>query len=182
MVTLSQNTFRLAEMIRKSLPNGLLVAGGPLPTLYPDRYLNHFDAVFRGESEFSFPQFCQDYLQENISRQKLGELALDMYPGLCIHNQDLQVDNPMIHHSEKEIKTFALPDRSDFNHIAYQKAWLKKDHSKTTSIMTTLGCPFDCDFCSKPIFGSVFRRRNLDAVFTEVEQIPQFGIRQPVDR
>src|SRR5512141_3502608 len=33
MVTLSRHTFRIAEMIRKDLPECLLVAGGPLPTL-----------------------------------------------------------------------------------------------------------------------------------------------------
>ncbi|HWQ84197.1 MAG TPA: cobalamin-dependent protein, partial [Anaerolineales bacterium] len=31
MVTLSRNTFRIAEMVRKHLPTALLVAGGPLP-------------------------------------------------------------------------------------------------------------------------------------------------------
>jgi anaerobic magnesium-protoporphyrin IX monomethyl ester cyclase len=39
----------------------------------------------------------------------------------------------------------------------------------------TLGCPFSCDFCSRPIFGSLFRRRNLDLVFDEIEQIRQLG-------
>jgi len=41
--------------------------------------------------------------------------------------------------------------------------------------MTTLGCPFDCDFCSRPVFGSSFRRRNLDAVFEEIDQIQRLG-------
>jgi anaerobic magnesium-protoporphyrin IX monomethyl ester cyclase len=41
--------------------------------------------------------------------------------------------------------------------------------------MLTLGCPFSCDFCSRPIFGSLFRRRELDLVFNEIEQIRQLG-------
>src|SRR5512135_3497778 len=36
MVTLSQNTFRIAEAVRAGLPEAVLVAGGPLPTLYPE--------------------------------------------------------------------------------------------------------------------------------------------------
>src|SRR5512140_733486 len=49
MVTLSRNTFRIAEMARTSLPDSLLVAGGPLPTLYPERFSKTFDVIFRGE-------------------------------------------------------------------------------------------------------------------------------------
>ena len=41
--------------------------------------------------------------------------------------------------------------------------------------MTTFGCPFNCDFCSRPVFGDHFRRRNLDKVFAEIEQIRALG-------
>ncbi len=55
---------------------------------------------------------------------------------------------------------------------------MEKDGTDTTSIMVTLGCPFDCDFCSRPVFGNVYRRRNLDVVFEEIEQIRQLGYDQ----
>ena len=88
---------------------------------------------------------------------------------------DLFINNPTVHYKEKDIQSFPLPDRSDFDHATYQKVWLQKDGTKTTSIMTTLGCPFDCDFCSRPVFGNSFRRRNLDAVFEEIDQILRLG-------
>jgi len=175
MVTLSRNTFRIAEMVRTSLPESMIVAGGPLPTLYPQRYSQQFDAVFRGEVDLSFPQFCRDFFEQGVSRQTLKELPLDTYYGLFIQDHELQLVNPTIHYKEKEIELFPLPDRSDFDHAAYQKVWLQKNGTKTTSIMLTLGCPFSCDFCSRPVFGSIFRRRNLDAVFEEIEQIRRLG-------
>ena len=70
---------------------------------------------------------------------------------------------------------FPLPYRGDFDHTAYQEVWAEQFGSKTTSIIMTLGCPFSCDFCSRPIFGSLFRRRKLDLVFEEIEQIRQLG-------
>jgi len=175
MVTLSRNTFRIAEMVRTSLPDCLLVAGGPLPTLYPDRYSESFDVVFRGEADLSFPRFCQDLFHYKIPRQQLSDLPLEKYEGLFIRQGELQVENPLIHYREKELASFPLPDRGDFDHAAYQKVWSEKDGSKTTSIITTLGCPFSCDFYSRPIFGSLFRRRNLDAVFDEIEHIRRLG-------
>jgi anaerobic magnesium-protoporphyrin IX monomethyl ester cyclase len=175
MVTMSRNTFRLAEMVRTSLPASLLVAGGPLPTLYPERYCGTFDVVFRGEVDLSFPRFCRDFLHHLYSRLQLSELPLHTYEGLYIRQKELTVENPPIHYSETELNSFPLPYRGDFDHLAYQNVWFQHDGSKPASIITTLGCPFNCDFCSRPIFGNLFRRRNLDRVFEEIEQIRRLG-------
>ena len=175
MVSLSRNTFQIAEMVRSHLPNSLIVAGGPMPTLYPERYSLQFDAVLRGEADLSFPRFCQDYFDHGAARDRLAHLPLGSYDGLFIRNEAIQADNPTVHYTEEQIRSFPLPDRGDFDHNAYQKAWLEKGESKTASLMTTLGCPFDCDFCSRPIFGNRFRRRDLGAVFQEIEQIRGLG-------
>jgi anaerobic magnesium-protoporphyrin IX monomethyl ester cyclase len=175
MVTLSRNTFRIAEMVRTNLPDSLLVAGGALPTLYPERFCKAFDVVFRGEVDLSFPRFCHDLFDRKYSRSQLKELALEKYEGLFIKRDNLQVENPLIHYPERDLDSFPLPYRGDFDHAAYQKVWTQQNGSKTTSIIMTLGCPFSCDFCSRPIFGSLFRRRNLDLVFDEIEQIRQLG-------
>ena len=175
MVTLSRNAFRIAEMARTTIPGCILVAGGPLPTLYPERYCGIFDAVFRGEVDLSFPRFCRDLLEHGGSGTPLRELPLKGYEGLFVRKSDLQLDNPMVHYPEKDLETFPLPARGDFDHAAYQEAWSRMDGSKTTSIITTLGCPFSCDFCSRPIFGNLFRRRNLDSVFEEIDQVMGLG-------
>jgi|WetSurMetagenome_2_1015567.scaffolds.fasta_scaffold108199_2 anaerobic magnesium-protoporphyrin IX monomethyl ester cyclase len=176
MITLSRSTFRIAEMLRAHLPGCLLVAGGPLPTLYPGHFLSPFDVVFRGEADLGFPRFCRDYFAlEPVSPRILSNLSFAEYPGLCIHQDALQVDIPPIHHPEKVIDALPLPYRGDFDHAAYQQESLLKNGTKTTSIITTYGCPFDCDFCSRPVFGSLFRRRNIDSVMDEIEQIRRLG-------
>ena len=175
MVSLSANTLRVAEMVRTRLPQALLVAGGPLPTVFPARYAQHFDAVFRGEADVSFPSFCRDYFANAASPLRMHDLPLATYGGLFVSSHGLHVDNATIHHGEAELATFPLPDRSDFDHAAYQKEWLRKTGSKATSIIMTLGCPYGCDFCSKPIFGNAVRRRDLDAVFAEIAQIRSLG-------
>ena len=175
MVSLSRNAFKIADIVRSYLPSSLLIAGGPLPTLYPEQYASRFDAVFRGESDLSFPSFCLDVLEQKITRERLRELPLDSYEGLFIQRDSLEVDIPAAHYKEKVINSFPIPDRSNFDHLAYQNAWMKKDGSRTTSIITTLGCPYSCDFCSKPVFGNIFRRRNLDTILKEVEQIQSLG-------
>jgi anaerobic magnesium-protoporphyrin IX monomethyl ester cyclase len=178
MIMLSRNTFRFAELVREQLPDALLVVGGPMPTLYPERYAGIFDLVFRGEADLSFPDFCKDYFTHQISRKTLFELELATYPGLYGRNLDILVGNPSIHYSAQQIRSFPIPDRSGFDHAAYQHAWVEKNGSRTTSIMITLGCPFDCDFCSRPVFGHLYRKRDLDTVFEEIRQIEQLGYNQ----
>jgi anaerobic magnesium-protoporphyrin IX monomethyl ester cyclase len=175
MVSLTANTLRVAEMVRTSLPQALLVAGGPLPTVFPRRYTQRFDAVFRGEADVAFPHFCRDYFAGAASPARMGDLPLDTYGGLFVPNHGLHVDNATVHHGESELATFPLPDRSDFDHAAYQQEWRQKTGSKVTSMIVTLGCPYGCDFCSKPIFGNAVRRRDLDAVFAEIAQIRRLG-------
>jgi anaerobic magnesium-protoporphyrin IX monomethyl ester cyclase len=175
MILLSRNTFRFAEFVRARLPEALLVVGGPMPTLYPERYNGPIDLIFRGEADLSFPDFCQDYFAQQLGRKTLYKLDLTAYPGLYGHTLDLIVDNPIVHYNEQEIRRFPIPDRSGFDHAAYQRAWQEKDGTRTTSIMVTLGCPFDCDFCSRPVFGSIYRKRDLDFVFEEIDQIRRLG-------
>lgn len=175
MVTLSSNALRVAAMVRSDLPGCLLVAGGPLPTLYPERFGRSFDLVFRGEADLSFPQFCADLSQAAGPRTDISQLPLQGYAGLFVSRDGVQVRNPTVNHTEEELDGFPPPDRLEFDHARYQHAWEQTDGSKTTSILTSLGCPFNCDFCSRPVFGSLFRRRNLDQVFEEIDQIRRLG-------
>ncbi len=175
MILLSRATFRFAKYLRRRLPEALLVVGGAMPTLYPEHYAGPFDLVFRGESDLSFPDFCRDYLAQNVSRKSLYQLDLARYPGLYAHTLDLIVDNPSTHYTEQQINHFPIPDRSMFDHATYQQTWQEKTATRTTSIMITLGCPFDCDFCSRPVFGHLYRRRDLDRVFVEIEQLKTMG-------
>jgi len=51
---------------------------------------------------------------------------------------------------------------------------LQNDFYGWGSIQTSRGCPMNCSFCSVTAFnGGRFRRRPLEAVITELEQIPQ---------
>jgi len=175
MVSLTRPTFAVADLVRRELPGALLVAGGPLPTVFPQRFSTRFDVVFRGEADLSFPRFCADWPAPSTTAPDLAGLPLAGYDGLFMADHGRPVDNPAVHHSEAELHAFPTPDRSDFDHAAYQAEWRRTTGVPTTSLIATLGCPFACDFCSKPIFGDVVRRRRLDAVLAEVDDLRALG-------
>jgi anaerobic magnesium-protoporphyrin IX monomethyl ester cyclase len=109
------------------------------------------------------------------ARKDLSALPLEAYDGLYLRQGDLHIDNPSVHCPEDELDAFPMPYRADFDHAAYQQESLRKSGVRTTSIITTYGCPYDCDFCSRPVFGSRFRRRDLDRVMEEIEDILRLG-------
>lgn len=81
----------------------------------------------------------------------------------------------VMHLSKKEIDACPLPDRDGFDHEKYQELCYGCTGKKRASIMMTYGCPFSCDFCSKPIFGNEVRFRCLDKIFEEIADIISYG-------
>jgi len=175
MVSLTGNALRVAAAVRERLPGTLLVAGGPLPTVFPGRFLPHVDLVFRGEADLSFPAFCRDYFELRATPATVGDLPLTRYPGLVGDRNGVRVENASVHHTQLEIAGFPLPDRGDFDHAAYQREWTATAGYRPTTLLATLGCPYGCEFCSKPVFGDDVRLRPLDAVLAEIDDIVRLG-------
>lgn len=174
MVTMSRNAFELVEKLRDRLPDTLFVAGGPLPTVLPHLFEEAFEVVFCGEGDVTFPRFCEDYL---ASESTPCNLALDLasYPGLYRAREGLIWASPTVHNPQDILDNLPLPDRSPFNHLRYQEAMENNTGEKQTSLMITRGCPYSCDFCSKPVWGNHFRKPSLERVFSEIEQIIELG-------
>ncbi|MBF0233042.1 MAG: radical SAM protein [Desulfamplus sp.] len=179
MLSMSENAMALARNIRDVLPETLLVCGGPLPTLKPDQFSALFDAVFCGEADVSFPRFCLDYIQSNSSPGTLRRFVKDpeKYPGLYINNphDGAPITSTPWSFDEKTLNPPSILDRSDYEHSKYQQFWLDREGFSLAGIMTSYGCPFDCEFCSKPVFGNHFRQCDMDQVFEEIKNIKSLG-------
>ena len=178
MITLSKNTFKIITNLREKLPYSLFISGGPLPTLYPDRFAKEFDIVFRGESDISFPMFCKDYLENPSKERILKTMDLNKYPGIYIVDNKKIVNVTPKHLSQREVRELQIADRSFGKHKEYQEFWKLKTGERPATIMMTKGCPFNCDFCSKPIFGNKLRKRSISNCINEILYIKMLGYSQ----
>lgn len=174
MTTFTKNALVLLEKLREVNPSSIYTAGGPLPTLYPAKFAEKFDYVFKGEAAISFPDFCQDYLHASDKIEFMDKIEPFKYPGIYSTKAEL-IDSPSIHLTKKEIDECPPPDREGFHHQKYQEMSFECSGKKKASIMMTYGCPFSCDFCSKPIFGNMVRFRSLDKIFEEIMDIVSHG-------
>jgi anaerobic magnesium-protoporphyrin IX monomethyl ester cyclase len=69
----------------------------------------------------------------------------------------------------------AFPLRELFDNYAYKAYYRKHFGYTTTPLISSRGCPFSCDFCSRPVFGTSFRTRSAENIVDEVEEIAGLG-------
>lgn len=175
MITLYRNASEILDALRKLLPDTLFIAGGPLATLYPERFAEVFDVVFCGEGDLTVSRFCDDFCRSGCDPGDLSILDLTTYPGIYLRKGDFVISVPAVHYPVEVIERLPLPDRSIFDHRRYQEFWEHALGCKMTSIMITRGCPYSCDFCSKPVWGDNYRKPSLERVFAEIRDILAYG-------
>lgn len=179
MLSMTENAMVLADAIQQALPETLLTCGDPLPTLKPNIFSTVFDAVFRGESHASFPGFCLNYIKSNSTPLNFSGFVKnpETYPGIYFKNShdETVVQSASRSSDKKTLDRLPIPDRGDYDHLKYQTLWSDRNDPSLASIMTSYGCPFDCDFCSKPVFGNRLRLRDMDRIFQEIRDIKDLG-------
>lgn len=143
---------RIAELARKNNPNLLVVAGGAHPTALPEQTAAYpeFDVVITGEGEEEMVKLAKSY-QPKKSFPKI-------------------------------IRAARLENLDDFPDPARHLVDIKKYHRNVegkpaTSLITSRGCPWNCNFCCKDIHGTNVRFRSVDRVIAEIKGIQQqYGI------
>jgi radical SAM superfamily enzyme YgiQ (UPF0313 family) len=144
------SAYALADGLRGAgLP---VVIGGPHPTFAPDDALPHADFVARGEGG------------DGLMLELLQALAGDREPE-TIRGLSYWRDGKPRHNEARErcadLDTLPIPDLSLI--VGARRIW-------DTPILTSLGCPFDCTFCTVTMmFGRTYRRRSPEHVLAEIQ-------------
>lgn len=172
MVTSREDSLALAGVLRKRC--GLLIAGGPLPSCDPVSFTDHFDVVVRGEGEQTILQVLSAY-RANRDLESIPGIAYrrgsEGRPGkregqlVLTHQRRLQAN----------LDKLAFPARDLFPNEKYFGYWRRRSGNARTTIITTRGCPFSCEFCSNAVFGISYRERTPENVVDEVEQVLSLG-------
>ncbi len=171
MVTMRDDCLWLARQLRLSAR--LLLVGGPLATCDPHAFVEDFDVVVRGEGENTALELLQayaaggdyshvtgiTYLQKNIVEGKVSSKT--------ITNPDRSFN--------KNLDGLPFPARQLLPNKSYIQFGQKQYGYSITTVMSTRGCPYDCEFCSNVIFGGSYRERSARNVVDEIEQALSFG-------
>ena len=140
----------LADELRAAgLP---VIIGGPHPSFVPDDAMPHADYVARGEGG--------DGLMLELLEALRGERELETVNGLSFWRDGLPVHNELRERCA-DLDSLPMPDLSLI---------VGSERMRETPIMTSLGCPFDCTFCTVTMmFGRKYRMRSPESVIAELE-------------
>ena len=161
-MSMTTPTFRtvkkMCEAIRKKV--GIpVILGGPHPTINPGQCLDFCDFVVMGEGEETFVE-----LLDAIARgKKLQDLK--KIKGLGFRWGKRKIVNgprPL----NQELDKLPFPDWTGFPIEKYGSAI--RTSGRSLPIVTSRGCPFNCCYCFKGLFGRAFRPRSPKSVVDEL--------------
>ncbi len=171
MVTMRNDSIWFARHLRDSCD--LLIAGGPLPSCDPVSFMNDFDVVVKGEGENAMLELVRAYENGCDPRSVQGIVYRKKNNGGAKAQGEIVFTEPRI--LEPGLDRIAFPARDLFPNEKYIDYWKKRFGHATTTVFTTRGCPFSCEFCSNAVFGISYRERSPENVVDEVEQALSFG-------
>ena len=141
------------------------MAGGPLPTCDPGRFLDDFDVVVRGEGERT--------MVELLAALEAGG-DLPRCPGVVTAGAGARRALPARPFAA-DLDALPFPARDLLPNGAYIADGRRRYGAAVTTVMSTRGCPYACDFCSNVVFGHSYRARSPVSVVDEIEQALALG-------
>lgn len=142
--------------------------GGAHASYLPEEALTHCDYVLRGEADETIIPFIEA-LERKSGFEEIAGLSW-WRDGAIVHNPNTSYI--------KDLEKAPIPD---FRLITN---WEKG--MEITPIMTSRGCPFDCEFCSvSNMFGRQFRHKGTERVLMELREHNKLrrenGVKNPDD-
>ncbi len=162
------NAKNLAEFIKQTDPELPLLLGGPHCSFVPRQTLQNLsaDICVQGEAE---PIISQ------IASALEGKQNLSNIPGIYYKEHDtIHYTTPLKPLDTLDELLFParhLVEKYDYGYMLEEKM----TKGKTTSIITSRGCPYQCTFCGYTSVRPGFHLRSAENVLCELEEIKRQG-------
>ncbi|MHC4253653.1 MAG: B12-binding domain-containing radical SAM protein [Planctomycetota bacterium] len=171
--TLHHIVLELCAEIKRALPGTRIVLGGTHATVMAEEMVRdaNVDFVIRGEGEYA--------LAELADRLAAGESLRDVR-GLTWEEDGKTCATPQVF--IEDMDGIPFPARHLLNMDAYHRVGRLQDRlrhgRRSTTVITSRGCPASCTFCSiHAVWGKRFRAHSADYVLRELKMLrDRFGI------
>lgn len=127
------------------------------------------DYVLTGEAEQTLAELCSHLLGERPIGSVPGVLRRDARGNLVSSNSE----------SVKNLGWSKIPRaaRELIDLEPYREAWTGAHGYFSANVVASRGCPYQCNWCAKPISGNKFQVRPADAVVAEIRELKElYGV------
>ncbi len=170
--------FKLLKIAKKARPQAWTVFGGPHASMAARDTLQHLpyvDIVVRNEGEITTLEMVQA-LQASDPYKNLEKVL-----GISFRTPDGRiVENPKRPYI-KPLDLLPIPDREliHFRDYGFSMEIPGKGRVPALNMMTSRGCPFNCNFCATPVnWGRAVRMHSVERVIQEIELgMKEYGIK-----
>jgi anaerobic magnesium-protoporphyrin IX monomethyl ester cyclase len=156
-----KSAWSIAKKVKNINKNATVVLGGPHPSALPEEALKYedIDIVVRGEGEYTLMDLC---------KKMEDEVGLESIDGISYKNNGY-IKHNIAREYIKNLDELPFPAYHLFpsldNYTPSQP--LLSNSKRSAAIITSRGCPENCIFCYKEIFGSKYRMRSSKNVIDE---------------
>ena len=169
----TRNREAALTMVAAAKARGRRVAvNGSDATDHPETYLAAgADAVVLGEADATFPDLAAAWARDRNA-------PLDAIPGLALadaHGADgpSGVRRTPVRAFVESLDALPFPAWDLVDVAQYRAAWTPAHGRMSWNVVTTRGCPFHCNWCAKPLWGTRYAQRSPANVAREVRHLAE---------
>lgn len=161
------NVLKLIRFIRSKddLKDTTIILGGPDVRYNTEEYIDHgADMIVLGEGEETLKDLINTLNTPfNPFLDKVAGIAFKNYFGKVMYTEERE--------KLKDIDQLPFPNRDRIDIKKYLSVWKEKHGVSAMSVSTQRGCPYTCKWCSTAVYGQSYRRRSVQSVCDELQEI-----------
>jgi anaerobic magnesium-protoporphyrin IX monomethyl ester cyclase len=160
----------IAQMVRATKPNALIVVGGPQLSIYAEESLSWecFDIAVVGDGEETLLEIC-DRIESGSEWTDIQGTCVRLPNGDVIKNPPRPLSKDI---NKYPMAAWDLMPLEDYNCLTLLKPF--------ATMVTTRGCPWHCGYCSQ-VYSEKLRFRDVGLVVDEMEfLVKNYGIKEIV--
>lgn len=158
------NVLRIIQFIKsENTLTTKIILGGPEVRNHKENFLKYgADVIVFGEGEETMLTLCRVFSGEtkNDLHSVNGIAFLDEVQNVIVNTE---------RELKKEMDEFSYPNRHKIDLQKYFDTWKNAHGQSVISMSTMRGCPYDCKWCSRAVYGQSYRRRSPKKVVEEMQ-------------
>ena len=169
MITEYQQILKIIDIAKDGYSDRPVILGGPIATTIPQELLekSNADFIVMGEGEKTTLALIQA-IENGSDISEIRGIAYKKGGRVIINEPAIPIDNlDTIPFPARHLLDMSNYIKNHFENFGYEIEGF--DNIRSTNLISSRGCPYDCTFCFKDMWGYKWRGRSAENIIDEME-------------